>query len=100
MDAGPVPVVIQMFDAAAEAATLGVNLVVKVVIVIGTQVAHPEQDHDDYQGDHSCQNDQHGLAHLTIQRGVAFLDDARRLRAANNAGLLATASALDESDPG
>jgi hypothetical protein len=55
---------------AAGTAVLGRNVVVEVVLVVRTQVAHARQDDDHNQGDHGCQNDQHGLRHRTIHHGV------------------------------
>ncbi len=55
---------------AAGTAVLSSNVVVEVILVIRTQVAHARQDDDHNKGDHGCQNDQHGLRHRTIHHGV------------------------------
>jgi hypothetical protein len=55
---------------AAGPAVLSWNVVVEVVLVVGTQVTDPAVDDYRNQGDHGCQNYQHSLGHRTIHRGL------------------------------
>ncbi len=80
--------------AAARTAVLYGSVVVEVVVV-SSQVAHASEDDDYNQGDHGCQNDQHGLGHRTIHRGVWPWMTLARPPRGHYASVPGTASALD-----
>ncbi len=80
---------------AAHTAVLGRSVVVEVVVVFSSQVTHASEDDDHNQGDHGCQNDQHGLGHWTIHRGVWPWMTLTRPPRGHYASVPDAASALD-----
>jgi len=46
---------------------------VEVVVIVCPQVSHSGQHDDHNQNDHGSKNDQHSLAHRTIQTGMALV---------------------------